>query len=75
MLSRNLVAGELLNISLRPVRCSDALAMIIRLGEEGGSKRDKTHMSPMATMQTVCQMPSPIRGATPRYRPLMPFVS
>lgn len=32
-----------------------------------------THISPRATMQTVCQMPRPMRGATPRYRPLTPF--
>lgn len=32
-----------------------------------------TYTSPSATMHTVCQIPRPMRGVTPRYRPRIPL--
>lgn len=42
---------------------------------KGKEKEKTTYMSPRATMHTVCQIPRPIRGVTPRYRPFRPLLS
>lgn len=45
----------------------------IQRSQQNAAWKERTHISPKATMQIVCHTPSPILGATPRYRPLMPF--
>lgn len=58
VLRSDLVAGELLDSFLRTVHLlarfkDQAIGMV-------------TYTSPRATMQTVCQIPRPILGVTPR---------
>ncbi len=70
MLSRDLIAGELLDICLGPIVNHRVSSHSPRDRE----RKEKTHISPIATMHTVCHTLRPIRGATPRYNPFNPFV-
>jgi hypothetical protein len=65
MLRRDLIASDLLD---------PFLGAIISLAIVDHASRVSTYTSPKATMQTVCQTPSPILGVTPRYRPLSPLL-
>jgi hypothetical protein len=69
MLSRDLFPCQLFDGILSPIesKVSDTSPWNER------SSLENTHMSPKATMQMVCQTPRPTLGATPRYRPLIPF--
>ncbi len=79
MLCRDRIARQLFHISLRPadcqvesVSCHSSPCCITNEWIWGDPL--STYMSPRATMHTVCQTLRPIRGATPRYRPIKPLV-
>lgn len=79
MLSRHRLTGQLLNSFFSPVLHGissysyENAAQDETVGFEAKTRRSRyvseggrTHISPSATMQIVCQTPRPIRGATPR---------
>lgn len=68
MLRGDSIARELLNSILGP-------SGSISGGNLGlTAEHAMAYMSPNATMQIVCQTPSPILGVTPRYNPFSPLL-
>lgn len=65
MLSRDLVTCQLLDVFLGPREIVSSTLW--------GLENVETYISPIATMQIVCQTLNPILGATPLYKPLIPF--